>query len=296
MELSGTYLHLLKEDVELTMSFVQNCTPLHHQKSILLKMLPRFFSVTILLRKCCCVQTCKVDGLLHNGMRFDDKRTRAERLKQDKLGAFNYICGLCIRNCKTQSLGAYTTVDEQLVPFRGRCLFTQYMPSKPAKYGIKIFWLCDPSLPYAFNAKIYIGRQPGSAPEKNLGHNVVVNLTALLQDSRRNVSMDDFFTSVPVARTLLQHQLTVVRIMRKCKREIPVCMKAAKSQETKTSVFGFKDQLRIVSYVLKKNKALIFFSTMHYGSGSQTVRRDAPVSGFNFPRASRDHLVLCHKV
>ena len=82
-------------------------------------------------------------------LQFDDKRTRAERLKQDKLAAFNYIWGLCIQNCKTQfSLGAYTTVDEQLIPFRGRCPFTQYMPSKPAKYVIKMFWLCDASLPY----------------------------------------------------------------------------------------------------------------------------------------------------
>ena len=102
-------------------------------------------------------------------LRFDDNRTRAERLKQDKPAAFNYIWGLFIQNCKTQfSLGAYTTVDEQLVPFRGRCPFTQYMPSKPAKYVIKVFWLCDASSPYAFNAKIYVGRQPGSAPEKNL--------------------------------------------------------------------------------------------------------------------------------
>ena len=287
MELSGTHLHLLKKDIELIMSFVQDCTPLHHQKSILLKMLFRFFSVTILLRKywLCSLQTCKVDGLLRNGMllkrrnywlllvfspfrsrknwdldtrqlfldpkqnptykvtfgvnrfenvrchlRFNNKRTRAERVRQDKLAAFNYIWGLFIQICKTQfSLGAYTTVDEQLVPFRGRCPFTQYMQNKPAKYGIKIFWLCDGSLPYAFNAKIYVGRQPGSALEKNLGHSVVVNLTTPLQGSGRNVSIHNFFTSVPVARTLLQHQLTVVGTMKKCKREIRVCMKAAKS-------------------------------------------------------------------
>ena len=31
-----------------------------------------------------------------------------------------------------------------------------------------------------------------------------------------------------------------------------------------------------------------------YISGSQTVRRDAPVRRFNFPKASRNILVLCH--
>ena len=182
------------------------------------------------------------------------------------MAAFNYIRDLFIQNCKTQfSLGAYTTVDEQLVPFRGQCPFTQYMPSKPAKYGINIFWLCDASFPYAFKAKIYIERQPGSAPEKNLGHKVVVNLMAPLQGSGRNVSMDNLFTSVPVARTLLQHHLTVVGIMKKCKGGSPVCMKAAKSQQRKTSVLGFIDQLTTVSYVPKKNKAVVLLSTMHHG-------------------------------
>ena len=77
--------------------------------------------------------------------------------------------------------------------------------------------------------------------------------------------MGNFFTSVPVARTLLQHQLTFVGTIRKCKRQILVCMKAAKSRRTKTSVFGFNDQLTMVSYVPKKNKAVILLSTMHHG-------------------------------
>ena len=53
-------------------------------------------------------------------LRFDNKRTRTERLKQDKLTAFKYVWGLFIQNRKTQfSFGSYTTVDKQLVPFRG---------------------------------------------------------------------------------------------------------------------------------------------------------------------------------
>ena len=46
--------------------------------------------------------------------------------------------------------GDNITVDEQLVPFRGRCSFIQYMPSKPDKYGIKIFWACDSETAYPF--------------------------------------------------------------------------------------------------------------------------------------------------
>ena len=128
------------------------------------------------------------------------------------------------------------------------------MPSKPAKYGIKIFWLCDACLTYATNARVYIGRQPGSEPEKNLGQNVVIQLASPLQVSERNVTMDSYFNGVPLAKAMLQHKLTIVGTIKKCKREIPECVKPAKSRETKTSLFGFKDQLTMVSYVPQKTK------------------------------------------
>ncbi|CAF4217096.1 unnamed protein product, partial [Rotaria sordida] len=39
--------------------------------------------------------------------------------------------------------GENLTFDEQLVPFRGRCCFVQYMPNKPTKYGLKFWILSD---------------------------------------------------------------------------------------------------------------------------------------------------------
>ena len=35
------------------------------------------------------------------------------------------------------------TIDEQLVPFSGRCEFVQYMPAELDKNGIKFFWVVD---------------------------------------------------------------------------------------------------------------------------------------------------------
>ena len=52
------------------------------------------------------------------------------------------------------------------------------MPSKPGKYGVKIFWLFDASVLYPFDGKIYLGKQPGTATEQNLGQNLVLYLTA----------------------------------------------------------------------------------------------------------------------
>ena len=77
-------------------------------------------------------------------LRFDDKRTRVTRLETDHLAAFRYVWDLFLVNCRQRFIPSdCITVDEQLVPFRGRTKFMQYMKSKPAKYGRKIFWVCD---------------------------------------------------------------------------------------------------------------------------------------------------------
>ena len=138
------------------------------------------------------------------------------------------------------------------------------MPSKPGEYGVKIFWLCDASVPYAFIEKIYVGKQPGAATEKNLGQNLVLYLTAPIQNTGRNVTMDNFFTGIQLANMMLHRRLTIVGTVRKCKREVPECMKAAKSREPKSSTFGFDEQLMMTSYVPKRNKAVILLSSMHH--------------------------------
>ena len=76
--------------------------------------------------------------------------------------------------------------------------------------------------------------------------------------------MDNYFTGVLQAKTMLHRKLTIVGTTKKCKREFSVCTKPAKSWKTKTLIFGFNDQLTMVSYVPQKNKALILLSTMHH--------------------------------
>ena len=100
-------------------------------------------------------------------MRFDDRRTRDQRQQTDKLAAFHYIWimfldRLPMMYCPDKNM----TVDEQLVSFRGRCSFKQYIPSKPGKYGLKIFWNCDSKSSYPLKGEIYLGRQPGAARDK----------------------------------------------------------------------------------------------------------------------------------
>ncbi|KAL7856813.1 hypothetical protein SRHO_G00157120 [Serrasalmus rhombeus] len=76
--------------------------------------------------------------------------------------------------------------------------------------------------------------------------------------------MDIFFTSVPLARHLLEKNLTIVGTLRQNKPDIPPLMKPSKSREVHSTEFGFNDRLTMVSYVRKKGKAVVLLSTMHH--------------------------------
>lgn len=81
---------------------------------------------------------------LLRSLRFDDTRSRSIREKTDKLAAIRNIYTEFVTACKKNySFSEFITIDEMLHPFRGRCGFIQYMPQKPAKYGLKLYALCD---------------------------------------------------------------------------------------------------------------------------------------------------------
>ena len=67
-------------------------------------------------------------------LRFDDPATRQARLKGDRFAHIRKVWDEVIRNCVINyKPGPHVTVDEQLLAFRGRCVFRMYIPNKPAK-------------------------------------------------------------------------------------------------------------------------------------------------------------------
>ncbi|XP_049857934.1 piggyBac transposable element-derived protein 4-like [Schistocerca gregaria] len=73
-------------------------------------------------------------------LRFDNRVTHDERRKFDTITTIREIFSLFVQNCqKSYTLGENITVDKKLEGFRERYSFHQYIPSKPNKYGIKIY-------------------------------------------------------------------------------------------------------------------------------------------------------------
>jgi len=137
------------------------------------------------------------------------------------------------------------------------------MPSKPAKYGMKIWVVADCVTAYCGYMQAYLGKV-GSTVEKGQGARVVKDLCQDLYGSGRNITMDNFFTQYTLAQELLQNKLTIVGTLRKNNAVIPPAMLADRKREVHSTMFGFSGQTTIASYVPKKNEAVIMLSTMHH--------------------------------
>lgn len=199
-------------------------------------------------------------------LRFDDRTTREERKKTDKLAPIREVFDIFVSSCrKHYSISQNATIDEMLLGFRGRCGFRQYIPSKPNKYGLKLFSLVDSKMFYTLNLELYVGQQPaGPFQTNNDAMSIVVRLVAPISGTSRNLTTDNWFTSVPLVEHLLRyHKLTLVGTIRKNKREIPKEFVEVKHRPITSSMFGFGEHITIMSYVPKKGKNVLMISSLH---------------------------------
>lgn len=90
---------------------------------------------------------------------FDEFSSRDERKKTNpKFFKMDKIFNLFKANMNKALIpGRNLCIDEQLYAFRGNCPFKQYIPSKPAKYGIKIWAMVDCDSVFLVDANIYLG-------------------------------------------------------------------------------------------------------------------------------------------
>lgn len=206
---------------------------------------------------------------LVQAIRFDDIDSRAERTQKDNLAPVRYVLDEFVQAClRHYSVGSYITVDEMLEGFRGRCKFRQYIANKPAKYGIKMYAVVDSRMFYTHNIEIYAGKQPtGPYQAKNDAHSVVTRLLRYCSVTGRNVTTDNYFTSVPLANDLVDnHRLTLVGTLRKNKREVPPIFLDTKLRKSQSSMFAWgvnSNKCLLTSYVPKPGRNVLMLSTFH---------------------------------
>lgn len=200
---------------------------------------------------------------VHFAERNDDKKNP----DQDKLAEIRHVMDLFVNRCQVMyNPSDIVTVGEMLISFRGACPFRQYVPSKAKRYGIKMFALVDTRIPYTKNLEVDCGQESEGSYRIGVpdAQKIFERLIAPLSGTFRIAVCDKRFTSFDLMQTLLNnHQLTFVGGVRKTKKELPREFVNTKSRQIHSSIFGYREDTTLVSYVPEKGKSIIVASTLN---------------------------------
>ena len=103
------------------------------------------------------------------------------------------------------------SVDESRMLFKGRLLMKQYIPLKRARFGIKIFFVCESKSGYAWDFLIYAGQgeegRGGESNSQKLTRHASVNKLVLCPEliGKGYVVFMDWWFSSPMLFHELQH-------------------------------------------------------------------------------------------
>ena len=230
---------------------------------------------------------------LKSMMRFDKKSKRSQRLDAKKFA----LMGEIVDRFQANSQRAYSpefslTVDEQLFPCKSRCKYTQYMPNKPDKYGIKFWLLAELQSKYCLAITPYCGAD-GSRVE-SLGTHVVLHLMTPYLNKGYNVCCDNFFTNVVLAEKLANNGTSIVGTVRGNRREIPTGKANLDIHESEffETTMDKGNVANLVRYQTKNTKSVLLLSTMHRGCAvtSSTKKKPASIVFYNSNKCGVDLL------
>jgi hypothetical protein len=104
-----------------------------------------------------------------------------------------------------------------------------------------------------------------------------------------NLTTDNWYTSYPLAVSLLKDKITLVGTLKNNKKEIPVEFLPNKNEEVNLSMFGFQKQVTLISFTPKKNKSVVLLSTMHSDASVDTETKKPEVIHFyNYTKGGVD--------
>ena len=207
---------------------------------------------------------------------FDLEEDRESRRLYDKGCVVREILEDFNDNCSKVIIPSpWLCIDECLYPSRNRLSFRQYIPSKPAKYGLLFKNINDCLFPYTYRSEFFCGK-PKCGPSLyylNTTTGIVLRLVDSLAKhsgglSGRNLTTDNLYGSIELAKMLLERNMTTVSTMRHNRRGIPKEIKPVVNREensTETFYETVSKKISLSSYVVKnskKMKNIIMLSTM----------------------------------
>jgi hypothetical protein len=166
-------------------------------------------------------------------------------------------------------------LDESVLLFKGRLLFKQYLPLKRARFGIKIFSLCESVTGYTYHFRIYGGKDAPDdiihqvqMPGGKTDHLTVFMVRPLL-DMGYHLYIDNWYTSLKLIHYLGTRQTAVCGTMRK--NRVPAQVRDIQTPVGETSARR-SGQCLIQKYRPKSTKVVFIASSIHDETTAQVYQ------------------------
>ena len=157
--------------------------------------------------------------------------------------------------------------DESLLKFHGRLHFRQDNPSKRARFGIKVYKVCQSSgtaKGYIWNLKVYTGQHLDSNTSSLASTKVVMDLNQELFGKGYNVFIDNWYSSPDLFLKLLDNQINVCGTVRLNRKLMPKDLAKIKLKKGEMACRSCDEGLLAVVWQDKKDVKML--TTIHNAS------------------------------
>ncbi|VDI78546.1 Hypothetical predicted protein [Mytilus galloprovincialis] len=174
------------------------------------------------------------------------------------------------------------SIDESLIGTKSRTVLRQYIPTKHAKFGVKLWMLTEAVTGYCFHFNVYKGKRYDPTPAGELqGSYVVISLlrAACLLNKWYHVFCDSFFTSLSLAKRLLNlHTYTTGTV--RSNRPLPNLIKSVKLRASQ-SMFMRQQEILVCAFKEKEKRKNVKMLSTRYNAELVVNRKPKMITEYN---------------
>ena len=168
--------------------------------------------------------------------------------------------------------GQNLSIDEAMIPFRGKVHMRVYAKDKPCKYGLKAYSLCDSGNAYCSQFQLYTGKSNQQASTFGRTYDIVCGLLQPYLNKRHILFTDNYYTSPILARFLLDNGTGITGTVRGNRKGMPKIVKE-KKLKTKGELIAMTNGPFVV-VKLQDSKDVTLLSTVHTSKKVNIGKRD----------------------
>ena len=193
------------------------------------------------------------------------------------------------------------SIDEMVIPFKGRWKYKQYNPNKPSKYHIKTFGLCDSITGYCYNILTYFGTETNYDPNlpDDVGQSEKI-FEYLLRPLGKghHVFADRYYTTYNLITYLKSKSTYYTGTLQSNRANFPKEIKASKLKHMETVFFRSSQDILLAMWQDKKAKKPVIVVSTKFdnsivdvaGKYGKVTRKPEVVHKYNFSMNGCDRL------